>query len=173
MVSSKARLGQPGQFRWLALALTLATVGLGACGGDDGDSSGTTTDAGAAGEKVLIKTRVGVPDAENVPGDVELLAVSHIGDSPFCPGGTIQEVHYEHGSPAGFIIERTFRCPAGTLKVGFSPTQPSRVLRMAWEVMNGTGEFEGATGGGQMVARFEKGEPPTPGRETFTGTVTR
>jgi hypothetical protein len=159
--------------RWLALALTLATVGVAACGDDDADGGGTTTAADATGETVLIKTRVGVPDAPNTPGPVELLAASRIGDSPFCAGGTIHEMHYEHGSPAGFIIERTFRCPAGTLKVGFSPTQPTRVVRMDWEVMNGTGEFEGATGGGRVVARFEKGEPPTPGQETFTGTVTR
>src|SRR5688500_61450 len=154
---SNARLKQPGRLRRLALLLTLATVGLAACSDEDGGSGETTTNAETTGEKVLIKTRVGVPETPNTPPDVELLAVSRIGDSPFCRSGTIQEVHNEGGSPSGFIIERTFRCPDGTLEVGFSPTQPTRVVRMDWQVIGGTGEFEGATGGGRVVARFEKG----------------
>ena len=39
-----------------------------------------------------------------------------------------------------------------------------------WEIVSGTGRFEGLRGGGSMVARFESKDPDK-GRETFTGTV--
>ena len=39
-----------------------------------------------------------------------------------------------------------------------------------WEVVSGTGRFEGLRGGGSMVAPFESDDPDA-GREVFTGTV--
>jgi hypothetical protein len=39
-----------------------------------------------------------------------------------------------------------------------------------WEVVRGTGRFEGLRGGGSMVAKFES-DNPDGGREIFTGTV--
>lgn len=39
--------GPRRQVRWLALVLTLATVGLAACGDDDGDGTGAATTPGA------------------------------------------------------------------------------------------------------------------------------
>jgi hypothetical protein len=69
-------------------------------------------------------------------------------------------------------VVRTFRCPAGTLTITFSP-KPNLALKQSsdWEVVKGLGSFEGLSGGGRMRAVFESsvGE----GRETFTGSVTR
>jgi hypothetical protein len=39
-----------------------------------------------------------------------------------------------------------------------------------WEVVRGTGSFEGLRGGGSMVAKFASDDPDS-GREFFTGTV--
>jgi hypothetical protein len=58
------------------------------------------------------------------------------------------------------------------LQIRFSPTQPSPVQSAVWEVVSGTGSFEGVRGDGTMVARFGS-ENPDQGRETFTGTVAR
>jgi hypothetical protein len=57
-------------------------------------------------------------------------------------------------------VLETHQCPGGRLQIAFSP----------WEVVKGTGEFEGLRGRGWMVARFEKGTR-NEGLETFTGTI--
>ena len=62
----------------------------------------------------------------------------------------------------------TFHCPGGRLQIRFSPTQLSPVQSAVWEVVGGTGSFEGVRGGGTMVAMFGS-ENPDQGRETFTG----
>ncbi len=59
----------------------------------------------------------------------------------------------------GPTITTTFRCPGGTLKVQFAPTQPSLVQSAVWEVVRGTGTFEGLRGGSTMVAKFESDDP--------------
>ena len=64
----------------------------------------------------------------------------------------------------------TFRCPEGRLTIRFSPLQPSRVQSAVWDVVSGTGSFEGLRGGGSMVATFDPNDREK-GRETFTGTV--
>ena len=56
------------------------------------------------------------------------------------------------------------------LKVQYAPTQPSLVQGGVWEVVSGTGRFQGLRGGGSMVAQFESDDPDA-GREIFTGTV--
>jgi hypothetical protein len=48
--------------------------------------------------------------------------------------------------------------------------QPSVVQSAVWELVSGTGRFEGLRGGGSLVARFVSKDPDQ-GRETFTGTV--
>lgn len=98
----------------------------------------------------------------------EVLPGSLIGDSPFCPGGTFRDEHGE--PPLGFVV-KSFRCPEGSLTITFSPTQNSPIQSSSWRVVDGNGEFEGLSGQGWMVARFEEGDPE--GQEPFTGTVTR
>lgn len=111
---------------------------------------------------ILIETRV--TDAVHHTGEV--LNGSLIGESAFCPGGKTS------GGSTGPTILTTFHCPGGRLQIRISPTQLSPVQSAVWEVVSGTGSFEGVRGGGTMVARFGS-ENPDQGRETFTGTVAR
>jgi hypothetical protein len=157
----------------LVIALTIAGIGLAACGGDNGgdvrtvtvapaetSAQETSTSAPVSGDAILIETRV--TNAKRHTGEV--LGVSVIGESAFCRGGKTS------GGSEGPTITTTFRCPGGTLKVQYAPTQPSFVQSAVWEVVSGTGSFEGLRGGGSMVAKFES-ENPNTGREIFTGTV--
>jgi hypothetical protein len=183
--SSKAGLGQPGRVRWLALALTLATVGVAACGDDDGDETGAATtagadsdlsaDAGETSEEILIKTQVEIGAAEELRGsnvsEGAVLDGSSIGDSPFCPGGAFRDAHSE--DPEIGFVDRTFQCPDGRLRIGFSPQAPTGPRRQSgpWHVVSGTRAFEGLEGRGQMEIKYEPHTKATEGRETFTGTV--
>jgi hypothetical protein len=157
----------------LAMALTIAASGLAACGGDNGgdvrtvtvapaetSAQETSTSASVSGDAILIETRV--TNAKRHTGEV--LGVSVIGESAFCRGGKTS------GGSEGPTITTRFRCPGGTLKVQYAPTQPSLVQGGVWEVVRGTGSFEGLRGGGSMVAKFESDNPDS-GREIFTGTV--
>jgi hypothetical protein len=146
--------------------LTVSLLAIAACGDDDGDEGGTT--AAESDEPILIKTRVDIPTGEVLGG-------STIGDSPFCPGGRFRD---KHGSedpsvPPYGLVDRTFRCPDGSLRIGFTPGEPQgRTQAGPWRVASGTGAFKGAAG-----SRSDEGEVRArqrhEGRETFTGTVTR
>jgi hypothetical protein len=157
----------------VVMALSLAASGLAACGGDNGRDVRTVTVAPAeasaqepsssvpvSGDAILIETRV--TNARRHTGEV--LGVSVIGESAFCRGGKTT------GGSDGPTITTEFRCPGGTLKVQYAPTQPSLVQGGVWEVVRGTGKFDGLRGGGSMVVRFESDDPDS-GREIFTGTV--
>jgi hypothetical protein len=152
-------LGHRRQLRSLAMALAASAIGLAACGGDDGDDA-TSTQTAKNREPILIKTRLQIPTGEVVRG-------STIGHSSFCSGGTFRDKE-------GAAVERTLRCPDGSLRIGFNPTgEPqSRTQRGPWAVRSGTGAYKGARGGGRMKVTFEPGSE-TNGRETFTGTVAR
>jgi hypothetical protein len=167
-VSERAKL-------WLALALALVVTALGiaACGDEGGtttgaEEAGTTAEEG--GVPILIKTHLAfVEDPTAKVGAMgEVLSGSTIGDSAFCSGGRFSD---RHGEPPLGSVVKTFRCPGGRLTITFSPTQPSLKQSSDWEVVKGSGRFEGLSGGGRMKAVFESkgGE----GRETFTGTVTQ
>jgi hypothetical protein len=143
------------------MALTIASSGLAACGGSSGGGVRTVTVAPAAtsaqetstysppnsGDAILIETRI--PDAKLHAGEV--LGVSVIGESAFCPGGKTS------GGSEGPTITTTFHCPGGTLTVRYAPTQPSLVQSAVWEIASGTGRFERLRGGGSMVAKFKGG----------------
>jgi hypothetical protein len=159
------------------MALAVVAIGLAACGDDGGDEGGTTTggdESGTAaeggGEPILIKTHVASPEDPNAKGETmgEVLPGSTIGDSAFCAGGRFND---RHGEPPLGLVVKTFRCSGGRLTITFSPTEPSLKQSSDWEVVKGSGRFEGLSGGGRMTAVFESkgGE----GREAFTGTVTR
>jgi hypothetical protein len=161
--------------RWLAVALTVTAIGLAACGDDDGDEDATTAvpDAEATSSQsaqgavaILIKTDLTIPNGEVLKG-------SSLGDSPFCPGGTFQDAHSEDHEIG--LVDRTFRCPAGSLRIGFSPQAPTTRLTQSgpWHVVSGTGAFEGLEGDGEMEIEYEPHTRATEGRETFTGTVAR
>jgi hypothetical protein len=166
------------------LLLTLAAVGLAACG-DGGDETGAattsgidrdhSTDAEQADEEVVIKTRVEINAAEENRGSNvsrgEVLDGSSIGDSPFCRGGTFQDAHSE--DPAIGFVDRTIQCPDGSLRIGFSPQAPTDPLHQGgpWHVVSGTDAYDGLEGAGEMKIEYEPHTQATEGRETFTGTV--
>jgi hypothetical protein len=154
------------------LALVLATFGLAACGGDDATETGAETtsggdlsdDPGEGSEEIVINTQV----ERSQPGEV--LDGSTIGDSPFCPGGTFEE---RHGNDAIGLVDRTFTCPDGSLRIGFTPGAPEGDTQSGpWRVVSGTGAYEGLSGNGEMETTYEPGSV-TKGRETFLGTVSR
>jgi len=161
----------------ITVLLMVSLLGIAACGEDDGHEGGTTaakgvettsTTASDGNEPIVINTRVDIPTGEVLGG-------STTGGSPFCPGGTFRD---EHGSedpsvPPYGLVDRTFRCPDGNLRIGFTPGQPQgRTQAGPWRVASGTGAFKGLRGGGQMEVKYAPGSN-TKGRETFTGTVTR
>ena len=139
-------------------ALAVLTFAFVACCGDDGDDCGTT--GGEGGQAILNKTHI---NFRSEPFTGELLPGSSIGDSPFCPGATFRD-----GDADGpWLVEKTLDCPDGTLRVGFSPEGVGHKQTGPWEVLGGTGAFEGLRGKGEMEVTGKAGE----GRETFTGTV--
>lgn len=178
-------LGKSRQARWLAAALTVTAIALSACGGDDGGAAGTTASPsiksdstvgdGADGEPILILTRVTLTPASEVVSTGKILDGSTIGDSPFCPGGTIKD---KHGNPDPTkepfgLVDRTITCQDGTLRMGFTPGVPQgRTQAGPWKVVSGTDSYERWQGSGQMETKYDRGND-TKGRETFTGTVTQ
>ena len=158
--------------RWLPLVLAFTAIGLAACGDDDGTGTGETgTTAEGGKEPILIKTHLTFlkePTAK-VGAIGEVLPGSKIGGSAFCAGGKFSDGPGE--PPLGSVV-KTFRCPGGHLTITFSPTEPNDLKQSAdWEVVSGSGRYEGLSGGGRMRAMFES--TSREGRETFTGMVTR
>jgi hypothetical protein len=149
------------EVRRLALTLMLATLGVAGCGDDDKDGGGPATTPQSKSEKVLIQTRLSIPTGEVLSG-------SSIGDSPFCTGGTFRD---QDGNEQIGSVDRTFRCPDGSLRIGFSPGEPQGQTQSGpWKVLGGTGSFKGLRGSGTMRVTFVSDSSKN-GRETFTGTA--
>jgi hypothetical protein len=171
------------QGRWLTLALTIMATCVTACDDDrgGGDEDGRTVAPSANThrttptqatpshdapegdpEPILIKTRV-----KGLTGEV--LAGSVLGDSPFCPGGSVR---HEHGSlEIGFPAINVFQCPNGQLRIGFGPgpdQMNNSVQTSDWKILDGTGRFARISGDGQMIVQFERAGSVR-GQETFTG----
>ncbi|MGB9376982.1 MAG: hypothetical protein WCB04_05640 [Mycobacteriales bacterium] len=104
---------------------------------------------------------------------VTLLAASTIGGSPFCLGGTIGDTH---GNGEIGLVDRTFSCPDGTLRMGFDPQVPvGNTQSGPWRIVSGTGVYQRWHGTGVMQIRYDASDTsdhPTNGQERFTGTVT-
>ena|SRR5690349_22445523 len=157
---------------WSALAWALATVGLAACGGDKAADvrtvTVTNTQTSAApsggvvnGDAILIETRI--TNARAHTGKVVGVSIS---EATYCRGGK------SSGGSDGPTITSTLRCPEGTLKLEYAPTQQSAVQGAEWRIVSGSGRFKGLHGGGSMVAKFDLDDLDS-GREIFTGTVGR
>jgi hypothetical protein len=140
-----------------------------------GVDSDLSADPGEGSEEIVIKTQVKIGAAEELRGssvsEGEVLGGSSIGDSPFYPGGTFRDAHGD--DPDIGLVLRTFDCPDGSLRIGFTPGPPTTPRTQAgpWRVLSGTGAFEGLEGDGQMEITYEPHTEATEGRETFTGTV--
>lgn len=153
--------------------MMLAAIVLAGCGGgkaDGGAVAGTTTtpsESAVQGEAILIKTRMNAPTGRILDG-------STIGATPFCPGGTVKD---KHGTAEIGLVDRTITCQDGTLRMGFDPQVPvGNTQSGPWRIISGTGTYEGWAGSGDMVIRYDASdsrEPPTKGRETYTGIVQR
>ena len=98
---------------------------------------------------------------------------SHVGSSPFCPGGTIKD---KHGTLDIGLVDRMITCPAGKLRMGFDPQTPvGNEQRGPWRIITGTGAYDGWQGSGQMVVRYDPDDTrahPTRSHERYQGTVT-
>ena len=153
-------------------------VGLllfGACGsGEDGAS-----EKPAESDDLVIMTVVfaaTTPGAEPIATG-EIAEGSSLGGSPFCVGGTIRDTH---GStdPEVALITRTITCPEGSLRMNITPDvsqeMPQQDLTQtgSWQIVSGTGDFEGLRGSGTMRAVYDP-NPHAPVHGTDTGTVTR
>ena len=117
-----------------------------------------------AGEQIIVKTRIAGFTGKVLTGSV-------LGGAPFCPGGAVR---HEHGSPdLGFPAVNVFTCEGGALRVGFGPgpdQMDQAVQTSDWRVLDGTGNFAGATGEGTMRVEFEDRDAAI-GHETFVGQV--
>ena len=169
-------LGRARHGPWLPVAMAAAAVGSGACGDDGGEANGaaatpaTATDRptvlAAATGKIVIKAHA---DLQSVVDEGEVLSGSSLAGAPFCPGGKFSG---GHGDTA--MIDRTFECPGGSLRIGFIPGKESgRTVTGRWKVLGGTGAFKGMKGSGRMQTRFGPGSQPAEARETFTGSLVR
>ncbi len=168
--------------RGAVAALAVAAASLTACSDDAGthatatatatattratSSTGTTLTASPHGERktIVIKTQVVDFDGKVVDGSL-------IGDSAFCAGGTL---HHESGSPEiGYPAINVFTCGDSQLKIGFGPgpgQMNHRIQTSDWKVLEGSGDFAGVTGSGQMKVEFPR-VGASNGQETFTGSV--
>jgi hypothetical protein len=159
-----------------ALAAALALAG---CGGDSTPAdarasatasnvrvpqpaSDTSATSEPSGPPILIRTAM-----NGLTGKV--MAGSELGESPFCPGGSVR---HDHGSPElGFPAVNVFHCSDGDLKIGFGPgpDQMNNAFQTSsWEVLEGTGTYAALTGRGQMVVKFTSAGAVN-GQETFLG----
>jgi hypothetical protein len=161
--------------KWVALVLTVAMAAFAGCG-DDGDDPAATPSAVESSsthliegeEEIVIKTYV---DLEFVVDTGKVLDGSSLGDSPFCPSGTSSG---GHGNTDNGWLDKTFECSDGTLTIAFDPRNMSkRSASGPWEVLSGTGAYEGMEGSGEMEIKFAADPQVPEGHETFTGTVSQ
>jgi hypothetical protein len=171
----------------VAVALVVSTIGLAGCSSspdtDDKtvavpDATVPSSAAASAGPDVDDDGDVPVLDGEAILVLDQVTGInggkvrrgSFIGDSAFCPGGTMR---HEHGRPGVGTGIATFQCRDGSLSIGFTPLPaPGLVQSSAWEVVSGSGSYNGVRGRGWMVVRFAGGSSEE-GQETFAGTITR
>ena len=181
MIHILRNLARSRQARWLGVALTITVMGVAGCGGDDGDAAGPTapssaeSDSSASGEAadepIVIETRMTLTSEKKIVSSGSVLDGSTVGDSPFCPGGTIEDKH--GATPEVALVDRTVTCTDGTLKIGFSPQVPEGNTQSGpWRIVGGSGAYEEWLGSGEMKMVYDRGSGSTKGNETFTGTVT-
>jgi hypothetical protein len=105
------------------MALTIMATCLTACSDDGGGEGGDGRTAAPSADTHLTTPPQETPSHDALAGDREpiliktrvnglggeVLVGSVLGDSPFCPGGTVR---HEHGSPEiGFPAINVFHCP--------------------------------------------------------------
>jgi hypothetical protein len=162
--------------KWLLLVLTIVATALTGCG-DDHEGEATTTPAveseTPAGlidgqEEIVIKTYA---DLQSVVDMGKVLNGSSLGDSSFCPKGTFSG---GHGNTDNGWLDKTFECPDGTLTIAFDPRNTkAQSASGPWEVLSGTGAYQGMEGSGHFEIQFPADPMVMEGHETFTGTISQ
>jgi hypothetical protein len=158
--------------KWLAVVLALAVTALAGCG-DGGSATDPSVETSSTRlidgtEHIVIKT---FADLQEMVDTGEILEGSTLGDSPFCPGGTFSG---GHGNTDNGWLDKTIECSDGTLTLAFDPrNEKERSVSGPWEVLSGTGAYEGMEGSGEMMIKFPANPQVPEGRETFTGTVSQ
>jgi hypothetical protein len=149
---------------------------VGACsgGGDSAVDTSAPSTTDAAGEAIVIRTKVTIADESGAEpiATGEVLEGSTLGGSGFCAGGTILD---SHGSsdPALRLIVETITCQDGTVSVAFTPDEPQGLTQTgSWMIVSGNDAFEGLRGTGEMEVEYDP-DNDSLAHVTFTGTVTR
>ncbi|HYO61881.1 MAG TPA: hypothetical protein VEU29_08275 [Actinomycetota bacterium] len=118
--------------------------------------------------EIVIKTYV---DLASTVDRGRVLDGSSLGDAPFCPQGTTSG---GHGNTDNGWLDKTFECPDGTLTLAFDPRDMKKQSASGpWEVLSGTGAYEGMEGSGRMEIEFAADPQVPEGHESFTGTVSQ
>ena len=159
--------------RLVFLVLIFALPALVGCGNnnetpDAGPSASESPVAPAVEgeEEIVIKSTV---DLASTVDRGEVLDGSTLGGSPFCPSGTTSG---GHGNTDNGWLDKTFECPDGTLTLAFDPrNQKKNSASGPWEVLSGTGAYEGVQGSGQMKIKFAADPQVLTGHESFIGTL--
>jgi hypothetical protein len=170
-----------------AVVLVLACLLVVACRGGEGGTIGPSPSgaSGASsgdgvGEPLVIRTKLTVAAVEGAEtiATGEVLEGSMMGDSAFCVGGTVLDVHADPAEAVDALIERTITCRAGTVTLGITPVvgashDPQDLTQTgAWTIIRGSGAFDGLGGQGEMEMTYGPGEGSAV-HETLTGTVIR
>jgi hypothetical protein len=158
--------------RWLPVVMAVTAAGLAACGEDGGGANSaattrrtTSTDRATRSEKIVIKEHANL---QGVVDKGEVLKGSSLGGAPFCQGGRFTGAH------DNAMIYRTFKCPNGVLRIGFTPGNGTgQTVSGRWKILGGTGPFKGMKGSGRIQTRFAAGSQPAEAREALTGSVVR
>jgi hypothetical protein len=166
-----------GMRRAVLLGLAGALL-IGACTASPGPGSASSApSAGLAGETIVIRTEMTIADT---PGSEptatgKVLEGSMLAGATFCVDGTIRDSHANLDpavEPLG-LIDRTFTCPDGTVRMVFTPAEMEHDARAGtWTIVSGTGAFEKARGTGSIDTEYDPANQALP-RETLTGTITR
>jgi hypothetical protein len=158
------------------LTLILVAAALAGCGDSDDDETAPTSAVESepstglidGEEEIVIKTNV---DLASVVDAGKVLDGSSLGDSSFCPKGTFTG---GHGNTEKGWLDHTFECSDGTLTIAFDPrNEKEQSASGPWEILSGTGAYEGMEGSGQFQIKFPADPAAMEGRETFTGTVSQ
>ncbi len=131
-----------------AVVLGLAGALLvGACTATPGD--GNRSSAPSAGESIVIRTEMAIADTSGAEpiATGKVLEGSMVDGATFCVGGTIRDSHANLDpavEPLG-LIDRTFTCPDGTMRIVFTPAEMQGDARAgSWTVVPRHAPFHGA-----------------------------
>ena len=143
---------------------------------DGSASSLPSAGESAAGESIVILTEMAIADTSGAEpiATGRVLQGSMLGGATFCVDGTIRDSHanLDPAVESLGLIDRTFTCPDGTVRMVFTPAEMQQDDRAGtWTIVSGTGAFERARGSGTIDTEYDPANQALP-RETLTGRIT-